>query len=208
MQFLRKLLQQLWVYGRYPLLVGSLWFVGHVTWIVIDGFNDEIQHADVAVVYGNKVHPNGKPSKRLRMRLDRALELYRKGWFPHIVVSGGVGVEGRDEAVVMKQYLVKHGVPARVIHVDSKGINTFHTSIFTTRLLRKQKWRSVLLISQYYHITRAKLTHRRFGVSNVYSAHATYHFEWREPYSILREVAGFYVYLLRPIPQHPTTNTQ
>lgn len=174
----------------------ALWFGVHVSWLLMDGFTDELHRADLAVVFGNKVHRNGQPSKRLRMRLDRTLQLYKKGYFPTILVSGGKGAEGHDEAVVMKRYLVAQGIPAQAILVDSLGLTTRHTALHAARRLHSRNWRSVLLISQYYHISRAKLAARRAGITTIYSAQADYHFEWREIYSTAREVLGFYAYLL------------
>ncbi|TNE50692.1 MAG: YdcF family protein [Deltaproteobacteria bacterium] len=173
----------------------ALWFGVHVSWLLVDGFTDELHRADLAVVFGNKVHPNGQPSKRLRMRLDRTLQLYKKGYFPTILVSGGKGVEGYDEAVIMKRYLVAQGIPSQAILVDSLGLTTRHTALHAAQLLRSRNWHSVLLISQYFHISRAKLAARRAGIPTAYSAHAIYHFEWREIYSTAREVLGFYAYL-------------
>ena len=34
---------------------------------------------DVAIVFGGGVYPNGVPSRALRVRLDTALQLYRRG---------------------------------------------------------------------------------------------------------------------------------
>lgn len=184
-------------YMLYLLLAGCLWFVLHLVVITVDGFSDELHKADVAVVLGNKVHPNGIPSIRLQMRLDRTVQLYRKHYFSSVLVSGGVGKEGHDEAKVMKQYLVKHGLPAKDIIVDSAGNTTFHTMKYTKSLLKQRGWRSVLLISQYFHISRSKLAASRFGIKKVYSAHAIYHFEWREFYSLFREFFGYYAYLLK-----------
>jgi hypothetical protein len=49
--------------------------------ISIAGLNDNIDRSDVAVVLGNTVDPNGKPSARLQARLDKTIELYRRGIF-------------------------------------------------------------------------------------------------------------------------------
>ncbi|HKQ99342.1 MAG TPA: YdcF family protein [Pyrinomonadaceae bacterium] len=164
--------------------------------IVIDGLSDEIGAADVAIVLGSKVEAGGVPSTRLRARLDKALELYRQGLFPEIIVSGGTGDEGFDEAAVMKGYLVREGVPEERIHVDSGGANTYLTAQNSSRMMKERGWQSALVISQYFHISRTKLALRRSGVSTVFSAHADL-FEFRDIYSTVREVFGYGAYLLR-----------
>ena len=72
--------------------------------IVADGLTDDVHAADVAIVPGNTVGKDGRPSARLRARLDQTVSLYRQGLFPNVIVSGGVGSEGFDEAEVMRRY--------------------------------------------------------------------------------------------------------
>lgn len=96
--------------------------------ILWDGLHDEIHLADVALVLGNTVHPDGTPSDRLAARLDRTLELFGRGTFRLIIVSGALGKEGHDEATVMRDYLVSRGVPTTQVLVDSAGYTTFATA--------------------------------------------------------------------------------
>jgi vancomycin permeability regulator SanA len=182
----RKLLNALF------LLVGI--FLIFCGCIVADGLIDNIKPADVAVILGNKVNPDGKPSSRLQSRLDKAVELYKQGLFENIAVSGGIGEEGFYEASVMKQYLVEKGIPEFSITIDNEGINTFSTAKNTVKLMNENGYQSVIVISQYFHISRTKLAFQRCGSQTVYSAHADF-FEWRDLYSIPREVIGWVAYL-------------
>ena len=164
--------------------------------IVADGLRDDIHAADVAIVPGNTVEKDGRPSARLRARLDQTVALYRQGLFPDVIVSGGVGREGFDEAEVMKRYLVENGVPGGSIHVDSGGATTHLTARNASRMMRENGWQSALVVSQYFHVPRMRLALKRSGVAPVFSAHARY-FELRDIYSIAREVVGYGAYLLR-----------
>lgn len=164
--------------------------------LIFSGLKDQMGKADVALVLGNTVNTDGTPSPRLRARLDKTLELYREGYFPTIIVSGGVGVEGYDEAKVMDDYLVSHGVPADQIIIDSEGINTYASAKNTLQIIRESNKKSVFVISQYFHLPRARLALERFGVSPIYSAHANF-FEVRDIYSSLREVVAYISYALR-----------
>lgn len=166
---------------------------GFIAW---DGLTDEVGTADVAVVLGNRIEKDGTPSDRLKGRLDKAVDLYNKGWYSHIIVSGGMGKEGYDEAVVMRQYLVDRGIPAENILIDSAGINTFFTAKNSARLMAMHEWKSTMVISQYFHISRSRLAMSRFGVQRIYAAHADY-YEWRDVYSLGREVVAYAYYLIR-----------
>jgi vancomycin permeability regulator SanA len=175
--------------------VFALFFVGTGA-LVVFGLNDRLAPSDVALVLGNKVELDGKPSVRLQARLDRTLELYRSGYFPEIIVSGGVGREGFDEGLVMRDYLVANGVPSEHIMVDSRGDTTFASARNTAEIVRQHHFRSVLVVSQYFHIARSYLALSRFGVSQVNHAHAHF-FEWRDFYSAPRELIGYLSYRWR-----------
>lgn len=176
-------------------LAGAL----HLTAAIVDGLSDEGGPADAAVVLGNHVHEDGTPSRRLARRLDRALALYQAGEVPTIIVSGGQTPGYPHEAGVMKDYLVARGVPASAVVEDRGGVNTFETARFVAAYARAQGLGSVVAVTHYYHLSRTKLALRRFGVPGVIGAHAKVALEAREPWSWLREVVGYYVYLVRPV---------
>ncbi|MDD2725442.1 MAG: YdcF family protein [Methylovulum sp.] len=162
-------------------------------YLAVEGLQDRLGHADAALVLGNTVNPDGTPSPRLKARLDKTLALYQMGYFHTIISSGAVGKEGHDEAVVMKNYLLAHGVAATGIIADSRGNNTLASSQNTLQILKQRNLTSVLVVSQYFHLPRSRWMLTRCHISSVYSAHADY-FEWRDVYSTLRETIAFLSY--------------
>ena len=185
---IKRLLQVVGVIGCIILLA--------TIFLVACGLHDEIGHADIALVLGSKVELDSSPSPRLRARLDRTIELYRAGYFPVIIVSGGLGKEGFDEAAVMRDYLVAHGIPLESVVVDSKGDTTYASARYASGFAFKGTTHSVFVITQYFHIPRARLALKRFDIKTVYSAHAHW-FEWRDFYSAPRELVGYIHYFLR-----------
>ena len=127
---------------------------GLIAW---KGLSDRVFVADVAVVLGNHVYANGTPSPRLASRLDKAAELYRQGFIPLIIVSGGRGKNKREEAPAMKQYLVAQGIPAGDIVEDPNGVDTRHTAVFTGADLKKKGLSSAMAESQSLHLPRREL---------------------------------------------------
>lgn len=164
--------------------------------LVIDGLTDNIAKCDVAIVLGSKVELDGTPSARLKARLDRAADLYADGLFPWIIVSGGTGKEGFDEAAVMSAYLVSRGVPQTAILADPQGVNTQATAVNSAALMKAHDLKSAMAVTQYFHIPRTRMTLKTAGIEPVYTAHAK-HFELRDLYSTPREVVGYAVYWLR-----------
>ena len=169
--------------------------------IVIDGLRDDVQVSDVGVVLGSKVMPDGTPSDRLRARLDQAAALYKQGMFKHVIVSGGTGVEGFNEAQVMADYLAgQRAVPRAAILLDEHGDNTEATARNSATLMRAHSFNSALIVTQYFHITRCRYALSRAGIETVHSAHARY-FEARDLYSTMRELVALPAYWLSTICQ-------
>ena len=152
--------------------------------------------ADLIVVLGNAVDHDGRPSPRLRARLDAALAAYRSGAAPRGLVSGGGARDGRNEAAVMGRYLRDNGVPAGAVLEDGAGRDSFETAGHTAALLGGRG--RVLVATQWYHVPRTLLAMRRFGLGPV-SATWPRFAEARDVYSFLREAVGLPYYALRPL---------
>lgn len=172
----------------------AVWFAIHVSASVADGLNDEIKVSDAAVILGNKVESSGLPSPRLKSRLDKGLELYANGFVKYIIVSGGKGVEGYDEAFTMRKYLVSKNIPDNFIIEDPEGRNSYMTAVNLKKIMMKKSFGSVIIVSQYYHLSRCKLAFGNAGIDKPGSAHPDF-FELRDAYSLIREFFGYYYYL-------------
>ncbi|SER43497.1 protein SanA, affects membrane permeability for vancomycin [Gracilibacillus ureilyticus] len=170
----------------------------HLIWTVTDGLTDENKSAQIGVVLGNKVNEDGTPSARLQARLDKALELYENGLVEKVIVSGGIGKEGYDEAAVMSDYLEQEGMKAEDIIEDNNGYNTRITAENAAQIIKEENLKidQVFVISQFYHISRTKLAFKQEGFETVFGAHADY-WEWRDIYSTIREIPAYYKYLLQ-----------
>lgn len=177
-------------------LIVFLLFAVTASCIVIAGLSDDIQISDVAVILGSKVESNGQPSMRLAARLDRVQALYKSQIVKMLIVSGGIGKEGFDEAEVMRDYLIRNGIPATAIILDDKGANTQDTARNCSRLMRIHGFKSVIIVTQYFHIPRTRLALHAYGINQVHSAHAQY-FELRDIYSTVREVFALPLYWFR-----------
>jgi vancomycin permeability regulator SanA len=114
----------------------ALAFIFFIGLLVFSGLNEGLGRADIGLLLGNHVSPDGTPSARLQARLDRAAEPYREAWFPLIVVSGVTGVEGFPEGTAMKNDLVSVGIPADAIIVDGLGFDIRASARNTARILQ------------------------------------------------------------------------
>ena len=112
------------------------------------------------IVLGNKVELSGEPSKRLQYRLNKSYELFQSGMGQKIIVSGGIGKEGFDEAKVMASYLIEKGVPTEKIIRDNEGNTTYDSALNCRSILNDSNAQSVIVVSQYFHLLRSKIALR------------------------------------------------
>lgn len=173
------------------------WFLIHTAISVAVGLRDNLGHADIIVVFGNKVRDDGVPSDRLRLRLDRAKELYDTGYADYIVVSGGMGKEGHDEASVMMKYFSDTGVKPSSLITDSNGYDTYNTAKNVKTIMTDRGFSKAIVVTQYYHIVRARMAFHNFGITEIYHARAKFDPEIREPFILVREFLGYYYYFVR-----------
>ena len=189
------------------LILVVLLLLGTAAWIVYDGLNDSGDKADCAVVLGAGMRTATQPSAALQERLDRAIEVYRAGRVPVIIVSGADHLkgDGYSEAPGMARYLMAHGVPAGAILEDRHGVNTDATALDVASEMRARKFKSVMIVTSYYHITRTKMAFRRQGIHDLAQVHAGT-VRQGDLFAIAREVADIYYHLFRyylgPAAQH------
>lgn len=176
------------------------WFFMHMVYITIDGLHGYDGSADMAVVLGNRVDADGSLSPVLRGRVDRALALYQQGKVARIMVSGGMGEQGKDpghypEGLAMKQYLMAQGVPPDRIVEDNHGENTYLTAKDFLPVADSLHLHSIIVVSSFYHITRSKYIIRKLGFRNVHGD-ASRGFFWNDLLGLPRDAVAFYKYLL------------
>lgn len=160
------------------------------------GTTDYRRPAHAAVVFGARVYANGEPSPLLADRLRTAIDLWRAGLVPRLIMSGGEGRDGVNEARAMREWAIRAGVPVNAITVDATGASTDATAAHAVELLGGGAHR-LIVVSQAYHLPRAQLAFSRFGI-DVLTVPAP---ETRQipelPLYVAREVPGFWSYLLR-----------
>ena len=117
---------------------------------------DEAQPADAIVVLGAAQY-NGRPSPVLKARLDHAYDLYKAEYAHAIITTGSYGPDPNfSEAEVSTKYLVQRGVEVANI-VTEQGSGTTSDSIqASSNLIHAEGWKSVLVVSDGFHLFRVK----------------------------------------------------
>ena len=129
------------------------------------GRDDGARPAEAIVVLGAAQY-DGRPSAQLQARLDHALTLWQQGIAPLVVVTGGNQPGDRfTEAEASAAYLIERGVPAEAIVLESASRTTYDALESTEVLLAERGLDDVVLVSDPFHLLRARLIAEEVGLS-------------------------------------------
>ena len=151
-------------------LAAVVLMVGLVTAIYWQARTDQARPVDAIVVLGTAQH-NGRPGAVLQARLDHALSLYRDGYAPTIVVTGGRAPGDQfTEAEAGELYLLDRGVSPAAIVLANEGRDTWQSIRSVAEVLSARGDQRVLLVSDGFHLLRGKLMARDLGLEAYGSA--------------------------------------
>lgn len=168
--------------GCVPVVLLLAYFFSLALRIREESTRDQAQSADLIIVMGAAEY-RGRPSPVLRARLDHALQLWRGHLAPLVMTTGGRGGDPTfTEADVGRSYLMDRGVPATAIVAEADGSTTMQSITSASETMSRMQLHSCILVSDGYHIFRAKrmLQHRGIQVygSPRESAHMSSEHAW------------------------------
>lgn len=120
---------------------------------------DESRKADAIVVFGAAEYA-GRPSPIFKARLDHAHHLYKQGLAPIVITTGGNRGGEEDaftEGGVGRDYLVAQGVPASAVIAETQSSDTSDSAERVGAIMKTNKLRTCLAVSDPYHIHRIKV---------------------------------------------------
>lgn len=140
--------------------------------------------AGAIVVLASTVYPPCPPVPTPRVgsdtyeRVQYAAWLY-KHWRPlPVLASGGGGfVDSPPYAIVMRDALMREGVPASAIWVEGRSRTTHENAAYSADILKQKGIHRIVLVTDAYHMLRADASFRKQSLNVIPAAcgYRTYH---------------------------------
>lgn len=150
----RPLLRSVVLLVGWGLVGGTLLLAYMAFRISAQGDRDERRPADAIVVLG-AAQFSGTPGGVFEARLRHAVDLYKEGVAPYLVVTGGkLPGDITTEAATARAWAIAHGVPEDAILGEDKGRNTLASLEAVARIMREHDLTSAVFVSDQTHMLR------------------------------------------------------
>ena len=111
-----------------------------------------------------KFNRNGYINAYYKYRIDAAIKLYKAGKIEFFLISGDNSRKDYDEPSLMKEDLVKQGVPENKIFLDYAGFRTLDSMVRANKIFGQS---DITVISQKFHNERAIFLGESFGLNVI-----------------------------------------
>ncbi len=120
--------------------------------------------ASAIVVLGAAVNAGGVPGVNLRARTLHGIALYKRGVAPFLIFTGGVGTFAPAESQAAALLARRHGVPSGAILLEETSTSTWENIGQAARICRARGWTRVIVVSDPYHLWRARRNFKSVGI--------------------------------------------
>lgn len=158
--------------------------------------------ADCILVLGCGVREDGTPTWMLEDRVLTAVELYKAGAAPKILMSGDHGRVSYDEVNVMKDLAMEKGVPSEDIFMDHAGFSTYESMYRAGAIFQAER---AVVVTQEYHLYRSLYDAEKLGLEAVGVSADRRHYRKqiiREVREILARNKDFLILFWKPEPTY------
>jgi uncharacterized SAM-binding protein YcdF (DUF218 family) len=193
----RQSLWPLWVVALAAAGVAVLLGISSVQ-IVHEAGLQEVDPADAIVVFGAAEYA-GRPSPVYRARLDHAYDLFQHGAAPVVITTGGSAADPTfSEGGVGHDYLMHRGIPEAKLIAETQGTDTASSAERVAVIMRTNRMRSCVAVSDEYHVFRIRklLEHEGVQVFVAPRPDSRPRSVWQRALAVLREAASYVAWRL------------
>lgn len=119
---------------------------------------------DVIVVLGAAQRQDGSPGPAMERRVRYGVKCLLEGRGNYLMLSGGVTTADVSECETMASLATELGAkPGEIIH-ENRASRTLENAAYCAKILRHKKLSRCLLVTDGFHMPRALMTFRAFGI--------------------------------------------
>ncbi len=135
--------------------------------------------ADAIIVLGCGLGRDGKYGSCQLARTRAAVDLWKAGYAPYLIMTGGSTGRG-IESHYLSEIAQQEGVPESAIVLEERSTSTVENLRYSQEILSERKWQSIILVSEPYHMYRARLQAADAGVTVAGWWPATQGVSWQQ----------------------------
>lgn len=118
----------------------------------------------VAVIFGARVYPTGRPSAMLADRVATGADLYHTGKADILLMTGDNSTLDYNEPEAMRRLALDLGVPDEAIVLDYAGRRTYDSCYRARHIFGLT---DAILVSQNFHLDRALMICNALGIDSI-----------------------------------------
>jgi uncharacterized SAM-binding protein YcdF (DUF218 family) len=143
-------------------LAGSAAVVLLLAWAAIDRSiaptsNTSLTRFDAIIVLGTPADGDGNPEPAQLARVTEAVNEYKRGVAPRLILTGGAAHNQFVEARVMARSAQAQGIPESAIFLEPEAKDTIQNACYSERIMKAHGWRSAEVVASAAHLPRAGL---------------------------------------------------
>jgi uncharacterized SAM-binding protein YcdF (DUF218 family) len=156
-------------------------------------------------VLGGGLNHDETPTLATVRRAQRAAELWKAGYAPMLICSGGYPTwSGISEADGCADVLRASGVPKEAILLEAISRSTEENALYSHGIMQTHGWKTALVVTDGYHILRTTWIFSVEGISGSTSPAANPPF-MELVGALIREVVALYWQVFKTILNLPVT---
>jgi uncharacterized SAM-binding protein YcdF (DUF218 family) len=167
MNFFRRVLPRI---VRVGLVMGLIWLLFTIAlmvyvhaWGIAQQPNSQ---ADMIIVLGAGVDPNGTAGFALTRRTRLGAELYAQGSAPLVMCTGAIPYNRPvSEASACREVLLTNGVPTDAILLEERSRSTEENALYAKEILTQNNLNSAIVVTDSFHAFRSRFLFEAMGIN-------------------------------------------
>ncbi len=127
--------------------------------------NSKLKKFDIIIVLGSPANENCEPGSIMKDRVEKGMELLKKGVGKKILFTGSSVRNNCTEAEVMAEYAISNGVSEKNILKETRAENTYQNALYSIEQMKNLHFTSAAIVTSEAHIKRSCAVFGKFDIN-------------------------------------------